>query len=89
MDIEVSEDLMKYFEDTDIQFKLVPPHMHFRSAAEKALRTFKNHFIDVLCTANRRFPFYLWDRKMPYLKLIIRLCMNGTMLCSRQSIRLQ
>ena len=30
MDNEVSEDLKKYFEDSDIQFQLVPPHMHRR-----------------------------------------------------------
>ena len=32
MDNEVSEDLKKYFEDSDIQFQLVPPHMHWRNA---------------------------------------------------------
>ena len=29
MDNEVSEDLRKYFEDSDIQFQLVPPHIHW------------------------------------------------------------
>ena len=28
MDNEVSEDLKKYFEDSNIQFQLVPPHIH-------------------------------------------------------------
>ena len=28
MDNEVSEDLKKYFEDSYIQFQLVPPHMY-------------------------------------------------------------
>ena len=45
MDNEMSEDLKKYFEDSDIQFQLVPPHMHWRNAAERDVRTFKNHFI--------------------------------------------
>ena len=45
MDNEVSEDLKKYFEDSYIQFQLVPPHMHLRNSAERAVRTFKNHFI--------------------------------------------
>ena len=40
MDNEVSEDLKKYFDDSDIQFQLVPSHMHQRNAAEKAVRTF-------------------------------------------------
>ena len=33
MDNEVSEDLKQYFEDSDLQFQLVPPHMHQRNAA--------------------------------------------------------
>ena len=48
MDNEVSEDLKKYFEDSDIQFQLVPPHMHRRNAAERAVRTSKKHFIVAL-----------------------------------------
>ena len=32
MDNEVSEDLKKYFEYSDIQFQLVPPHMNHRNA---------------------------------------------------------
>ena len=37
MDNEVSEDLKQHFEDLDIQFQLVPSHMHQRNAAEKAV----------------------------------------------------
>ena len=33
MDNEVSEDLKKYFEDSDIQFQMVPPHKHQRNDA--------------------------------------------------------
>ena len=43
MDNEVSEDLKKYFEDSDIQFQMVPPYMHQRNSAERDVRTFKNH----------------------------------------------
>ena len=62
MDNEVSEDLKKYFEYLDIQFQLVPPHMHHRNDAERAMRTFKNHFVAAICTVDRLLPFYLWDR---------------------------
>ena len=55
-DNEVSEDLKKYFEDSDIQFQLVPPHMHWRNAAERAVRTFKNHFIAALCNVDPLLP---------------------------------
>ena len=61
MDNEVSEDLKKYFEDSDIQFQLVPPHMHQINAVERAVRAFKNHFIAALCNVYPLLPFYLWD----------------------------
>ena len=48
MDNEVSEDIKKYFYDSDIQFQLVPPHMHWINDTERAVRTFNNHFIDYL-----------------------------------------
>ena len=36
--------------------------MHWRNAAERAVRTFKNHYIADLCTVNPLFTFHLWDR---------------------------
>ena len=60
MDNEVSEDLKKYFEDSDIQFQLVPPNMHWRDATDRVVRTFKNEFIAALYTVDPLLPFYLW-----------------------------
>ena len=65
MENEVSEDPEIYFEETDTQFQLLPPHMHWINAAEQAVRKFKNHFISALCTVNPHFTFYLWDGLLP------------------------
>ena len=73
MDNEVSKDLKKYFEDSDIQLQLVPPHMHRRNAAERDLRTFKNHFISVLCTVDPLLPFYLWDRLLSQVTMTLNM----------------
>ena len=48
----MSDNLKTYFEDSDIQFQLVLQHMHWRNAAERDVRTFKNHFIPALCTVD-------------------------------------
>ena len=32
-DLKQLEDLKQYFEDSDIQFQLVPPHIHWMNAA--------------------------------------------------------
>jgi hypothetical protein len=36
--------------------------MHRRNAAERAICTFKNHFIAGLCSVDKHFPLHLWDR---------------------------
>ena len=33
--------------------------------AEKAIQTFKAHFISILCGADKDFPLHLWDRLLP------------------------
>ena len=48
MDNEVSEELKKYFDESNIQFQLVPPHMHKINDVESSVKTFKNHFISSL-----------------------------------------
>ena len=73
MDNEVSEDLKKYFEDPDIQFQLVPPHMYRRNAAERAVGTFNNHFIAALCTVEPLFPFYLWDHLLSQVTMTLNM----------------
>jgi len=44
-----------------IDFQLVPAGQHRRNAAERAIRTFKNHFIAGLCSIDKNFPLHLWD----------------------------
>ena len=73
IDNEVSEDLKKYFEDSYIQFQLVPPRMHWRNAAERDVRTFWNHFISDLCTVDPLFPFYLWYRLLTQVTMTLNM----------------
>jgi hypothetical protein len=47
---------------TVIDYQLVPPGLHQQDAAERAIHTFKNHFIAGLCTTDSQFPLILWDR---------------------------
>jgi hypothetical protein len=43
----------------NVQF--VEPNNHRVNAAERAIQTFKNHFISGLCTTDPKFPFQLWN----------------------------
>ena len=73
MDNEVPEYLKEYFEDSDIQFQLVPPYMYQRNAAEKAVRTFKNCFISALWTVEILFPFWLLDQLLPQVTMTLNM----------------
>jgi hypothetical protein len=59
---EASSALKSFFTDNDIAYQLVPPHCHRRNAAERAIRTFKEHFVAGLSSVDPSFPLHLWDR---------------------------
>lgn len=63
LDNEASEALKQYLgEEQGIEYQLAPPGMHRRNAAERAIRTFKNHLIAGLCSCDPTFPMHLWCR---------------------------
>ena len=70
---KMPEELKQYFEYLDIQFQLVPPHMHLRNAAERAVTTFKNHFIAALCTLEPRLPLDLWERLLTQVTMTLNM----------------
>jgi hypothetical protein len=45
LDNEASAALKNLFTVHDIAYQLVPPHCRRRNAAERAIRTFKEHFV--------------------------------------------
>ena len=56
-----------------IDFQLVPPNIHRRNAAERAIRTFKNHFIAGLSSVHPTFPIQLWCRLLQQAELTLNL----------------
>ena len=53
--------------------QLVPPDTHRRNLAERAIQTFKNHFLAILAGVDQNFPMYLWDRLVPQAVLTLNL----------------
>jgi hypothetical protein len=70
---ECSEALKTYLNESDIKLQLSPPYNHRANAAERAIRTFKNHFIAGLCSKDPKFPLHLWDRLVPQALLTLNL----------------
>jgi hypothetical protein len=73
LDNECSEMLKRFLKLKDVNFLLVPPGVHRRNAAERAIRTFQNHFIAGLCSTNEDFPLHLWDVLIPQAELTLNL----------------
>ena len=59
LDNEASKALKRSIRDKGIDYHLVPPHIHQQNAAERAMQTFKNHFIACLGTTDKNFPLHL------------------------------
>ena len=79
-DNECSTALKEYLNDEQTKVELVPPYDHRRNKAERAIRTFKNHFIAALCSTDSNFPMYLWDSLVPQAEITLNLlrksCIN-------------
>ena len=65
LDNECSKVLKEYMEEENETFQLVPPHLHQNSAAERAIQTFKNHFISGMVSKHKDSPLHLWCRLLP------------------------
>jgi hypothetical protein len=65
LDNEASQLLKDFIPEEDIEFQLTPASLHRRNWAERAIQTFKNHFISGLCTTHPDLPLNLWDKLLP------------------------
>ena len=73
LDNECPKVLQQFMIEKDERFQLVPPHLHRRNTVERAIQTFKNHFISGLASVNKNFPVHLWCRLIPYCLLTLNL----------------
>jgi hypothetical protein len=73
LDNETSMLVTNFLKTSNVSFQLVPPHIHRRNAAERAIRTFKNHFITILCSVHPDFPMNLWCRLLPQSEMTLNM----------------
>jgi hypothetical protein len=62
-----------FFTTNDVEYQLVLSHCHRRNAAEREIRTFKQHFVTGLASVDPDFQLYLWDRLLPQAELTLNL----------------
>ena len=68
LDNEASAEYKGAIRDSGMTFQLVPPEDHRRNAAEKAIQTWKDHFIAALSGTAKDFPLHLWCQTIPQLE---------------------
>jgi hypothetical protein len=73
LDNEASTALKNFSTTNDVDYQLVPPHCHRRNAAERAIHTFKEHFVAGLASVDPYFPLHLWDRLLPQAELTLNI----------------
>eukprot|EP00804_Cyclotella_cryptica_P003921 CCRYP_016106-RA/>CCRYP_016106-RA protein AED:0.11 eAED:0.25 QI:0/0/0/1/0.2/0.16/6/0/1395 len=73
MDNEASLAFRQAITSNGSTFQLVPPHVHRRNAAERAIRTFKDHFLAILAGTAPSFPADRWDLLIPHAELTLNL----------------
>ena len=73
LDNECPNVLKHFMREVNEKFQLVPPHIHRRNSAERAIRTFKEHFIAGLSSTHKDFPLHLWCQLIPHAILTLNL----------------
>jgi hypothetical protein len=73
LDNEASAALKHFFTINDVEYQLASPHCHRRNAAERAIRTFKEHFVAGLYSVDPTSPLHLWDRLLPQAEITLNL----------------
>jgi hypothetical protein len=69
MDNECSSAVEKYICSKAINIQLVSLHSNQANVAERAIATFKEHFIAALATVDMLCPLQLWDEFLPQVNL--------------------
>lgn len=77
MDNEASYDLKNAMKSHSVAYELVPPHTHRRNAAERAIQTFKNHFLAGLSGVHPEYPIHEWDRLLDQAVITLNLLRNA------------
>jgi hypothetical protein len=69
-----------FMTQNEVDFQLMPPYIHRHNSAERAISSWKDHFIAGLRSTDKQFPMHLWFRLIPQCTLMLNLlrqsCIN-------------
>ncbi len=73
LDNEASANYKEAIANNKVEYKLVPPNNHQQNQAERAIQTFKSHFIAIMCGVDDSFPMNLWCKFLPQAERTLNL----------------
>lgn len=73
LDNEEPDEYKQTIKNNGMTYQLVPPDMHWRNIAEKAIQTFTDHFVVKVSVVDDTFPMHLWDWLLPLAEMMLNL----------------
>jgi hypothetical protein len=73
LDYEATEALKQAIQENKCSVELTPADQHRRNAAERAIPSFKGHFISALAGVSDDYPINRWDELIPQTVLTLNL----------------
>jgi hypothetical protein len=74
LDNQTSKDIVKEIENKGLIYQVASPGDHRLNHAERAIQTFKNHFIAILYGTDSDFPAKQWDRLIKQAVMALNMC---------------
>ena len=72
-DHETSADLVAAIKEKELEYEIMPPSNHRRNPAERAIQTFKSHFISIMKGLDNEFPEGGWDLLIPQVNMTLNM----------------
>jgi hypothetical protein len=74
LDNETSKELIREIDKKGLDYQIASPGDHRLNHAERAIQTFKNHFIAILYGTDSNFPAKQWDRLIKQAVMTLNMC---------------
>ena len=73
IDHETSKDLVNAIKERQLTYEVMPPSNHRQNPAERAIATYKSHFISIINGLDKGYPPGGWDLLIPQVNMTLNM----------------
>ena len=73
IDNEISKELIASITNKGLNYEVMPPCNHKRNPAERAIQTFKAHFISIISGLDKNYPGEAWHLLIPQVNMTLNM----------------